>query len=123
VLAAYVPIVVASLVAVAVAAGALIVSAVFSPRHTQTNLTPYECGIPPVGDARARFDVKFYLVALLFVLFDIEVVFLYPWATTFRDFIEAGHGPYMFVIMVIFLFLLVVGFLYEWRKGALEWRE
>ena len=77
---------------------------------------PFEAGNPPHGDARVRFSVKFYLVAILFLIFDVEVVFLYPWVIVFRDL-----GTYGLWVMGIFLFLLVVGFLYEWRKGALEW--
>jgi NADH-quinone oxidoreductase subunit A len=123
VLSAYLPIVVSILFAVLVAAGALIVSAIFGPRRKTTNVTPYECGITPVGDARIRIDVKFYLVALLFVLFDLETVFLIAWGIVFRDFVNAGHGLYIFVIMAIFLGLLILGLLYEWGKGALEWGE
>lgn len=122
-LSAYLPIVVALLFAMVVAAGALIVSAVLGPRRPTTNVTPYECGITPVGDARIRFDVKFYLVGLLFVVFDIETIFLISWGVVFRDFVTAGHGGYIFAIMAIFLGLLVLGLLYEWRKGALEWGE
>jgi NADH-quinone oxidoreductase subunit A len=123
VLAAYVPIVVSLLAAVAVAAGALLISAIFGPRRATTNVEPYECGITPVGDARIRFDVKFYVVGLLFVLFDIETIFLITWGVVFRDFVAAGHGVYIFSIMAIFLGLLVLGLLYEWRKGALDWGE
>ena len=65
--------------------------------------------------------MKFYLVAMLFILFDIEAVFLYPWSVVYRDFIAAGHGLYLFTIMMIFLAILVIGLLYEWKKGALEW--
>ncbi len=120
-LAQYLPIVFLMIFAVGLAAAVLAISAFFGPRRPTTNLNPYECGITPVGDARIRFDVKFYLVAMLFILFDIEVVFLYPWAVAYRDFLAAGHGLYMFAIMMIFLAILIVGFLYEWRKGALEW--
>lgn len=120
-LSAYLPIVAAALFAMVVAAGALGLSAILGPHRPTTNLTPYECGVTPVGDARVRFDVKFYLVALLFVIFDIETIFLISWGVVFRDFVDAGHGGYIFVIMAIFLGLLVLGLLYEWRKGALEW--
>jgi NADH-quinone oxidoreductase subunit A len=76
----------------------------------------YECGVDYVGDSRARFSVKFYLVAVLFVLFDLEVVFMYPWAVNFRQL-----GAFGLATMGIFLVLLFVGLLYEWKKGALEW--
>lgn len=120
-LAQYVPVVFSLIFAVGTAALVLVVSAFFGPRRASTNVTPYECGVTPVGDARVRFDVKFYLVAMLFILFDIETVFLYPWSVVYRDFIAAGHGLYLFTIMMIFLAILVVGLLYEWKKGALEW--
>ncbi len=77
---------------------------------------PFESGNPPKGDARVRFSVKFYLVAMLFLIFDIEVVFLYPWAIYFRRL-----GVFGLVEMGVFLFILVIGFIYVWKKGALEW--
>src|SRR4249919_3507615 len=79
-------------------------------------LAPYECGMPPVGDARERMSVKFYLVAMIFLLFDIEVAFLYPWAMALRDLGWNG-----FVQVVLFFALLLAGYLYVWRKGALDW--
>ena len=79
-------------------------------------LAAYECGFEPFGDARQRFDVRFYLVAILFIIFDLEVAFLFPWA------VSLGHiGLYGFWSMMFFLAVLTVGFIYEWRKGALEW--
>ncbi len=79
-------------------------------------LSSYECGFEPFGDARAKFDVKFYLVAILFIIFDIEIMFLFPWAITLGKI-----GLYGFCSMMIFLFILTVGFIYEWKKGALDW--
>jgi NADH-quinone oxidoreductase subunit A len=79
-------------------------------------LSSYECGFEPFGDARAKFDVKFYLVAILFIIFDIEIMFLFPWAITLGKI-----GLYGFCSMMIFLFVLTVGFIYEWKKGALDW--
>jgi len=79
-------------------------------------LSAYECGFEAFDDARSRFDVRFYLVAILFIIFDLEVAFLFPWAVAFGDI-----GVYGFWSMVIFLSVLTVGFVYEWRKGALEW--
>jgi NADH-quinone oxidoreductase subunit A len=79
-------------------------------------VSAYECGFEPFDDARRRFDVRFYLVAILFIIFDLEVAFLFPWAIT----LEAG-GTFVFWSMMVFLGVLTVGFIYEWRKGALEW--
>jgi NADH-quinone oxidoreductase subunit A len=85
-------------------------------RPNPEKLSPYECGFEPFNDARAPFDVRYYLVALLFILFDLETAFLVPWALVFRDLGWSGMA-----VMGIFLFLLTVGFVYEWKKGALEW--
>src|ERR1017187_3989777 len=79
---------------------------------------PYECGIVPTGDARQRFSVKFYLVAMLFILFDIEAIFLYPWAVVYKQLKMAG-----FVEMLIFVVLILSGFFYIWKKGALDWSK
>jgi NADH-quinone oxidoreductase subunit A len=79
-------------------------------------LSAYECGFNAFDDARMQFDVRFYLVSLLFIIFDLEVAFLFPWAVAFRE-----VGPFGFWSMMIFLAVLTVGFVYEWRKGALEW--
>jgi NADH-quinone oxidoreductase subunit A len=78
--------------------------------------TPYESGITPTGDARGRFSVKFYLVAMLFILFDIEVIFLYPWVVVYRELKMFG-----FIEMLVFVILILSGFFYVWRKGALDW--
>ena len=79
-------------------------------------LSPYECGFEAFEDARMKFDVRYYLVAILFILFDLEIAFLFPWAVVLDDI-----GVFGFVAMMIFLGILVVGFIYEWKKGALEW--
>ena len=79
-------------------------------------LAPYECGFEEFGDARSRFDIRFYLVAILFIIFDIEVIFLFPWAVVLKDI-----GLYGFFSMMCFLLVLIVAFIYEWKKGALEW--
>jgi len=76
----------------------------------------YECGFPPEGDTKRRFAVKYYLLGILFIIFDLEIAFLFPWALTL-----SGTGEFAFFSMMIFLFVLIVGFVYEWRKGALEW--
>lgn len=90
-------------------------------KPTREKMIPYECGLDPVGTPRQRFSVKFYLIAMLFILFDIEVVFLYPWALVFREFKAAGMGPFIFGEMVVFLGVLALGLVYVWKRGALEW--
>ena len=82
-------------------------------------LSAYECGFPAFGDARMKFDVRFYLVAILFIIFDLEVAFLFPWAITLTNMGYAG--TFAFWSMMVFLGVLTVGFIYEWKKGALEW--
>ena len=79
-------------------------------------LSPYECGFPPFEDSRMKFDVRYYLVAILFIIFDLEIAFLFPWAVSLD-----AIGTFGLISMSIFLGLLVVGFIYEWKKGALEW--
>ena len=85
----------------------------------KVKMMPYESGVDPVGETRIRFSIRFFLIALLFIIFDIEIVFLYPWAVVFKDFLSAGS--FIFFEMVIFLAILAFGFAYVWRKGALEW--
>jgi len=85
-------------------------------RPDPEKLSPYECGFEAFEDARMKFNVRYYLVAILFILFDLEIAFLFPWAVVLRD---IGH--FGFVAMLVFLAILVVGFIYEWKKGALEW--
>jgi len=85
-------------------------------RPEAEKLSPYECGFEPFEDARSRFDVRFYLVAILFIIFDLEVAFLFPWAVSL-----AKVGLFGFWSMMVFLGVLTIGFLYEWKKGALEW--
>ncbi len=85
-------------------------------RPDSDKLSPYECGFEAFEDSRMKFDVRFYLVAILFIIFDLEIAFLFPWAVVLDEI-----GLFGFIAMVIFLAILVVGFIYEWRKGALEW--
>ena len=85
-------------------------------RPNSEKLSPYECGFEAFEDARMKFDVRYYLVAILFILFDLEIAFLFPWAVALREI-----GPSGFWAMMIFLAILVVGFIYEWKKGALDW--
>jgi NADH-quinone oxidoreductase subunit A len=101
----------------AFAIGSVILSGLLGPRRpTPEKEAPYECGMPPVGNARERMSVKFYLVAMIFLLFDIEVAFLYPWALSLRDLGWTG-----FVQILVFMLLLLAGYAYVWKKGALDW--
>lgn len=90
-------------------------------KNTRAKLMPYECGMDPVGSAHQRFSVKFYLVAMLFILFDIEAIFLVPWAVVFRTLIQKISKPFVFFEMIVFLVVLLVGYIYVWRKGLFEW--
>lgn len=92
-------------------------------KNTRAKLMPYECGMDPVGSARQRFSVKFYLIAMLFILFDIEAIFLVPWAVVFRDLIQRLSRPFVFFEMMIFIGVLLVGYVYVWKKGLFEWNR
>ena len=107
----------------AVMGGALIVvPLIVAPsKPDPEKLSAYECGFPAFGDARTKFDVRFYLVAILFIIFDLEVAFLFPWAITLNDGYGGDTGIFAFWSMMVFLGVLTVGFIYEWKKGALEW--
>ncbi len=116
-LAEYLPVVLFFGVAVALGAGAALIAWVIAPqRPDPEKLSPYECGFAPFADTHGRFDVRFYLVAILFIVFDLEVAFLFPWAVALGDIGFFGFGS-----MMVFLAILTAGFVYEWRKGALEW--
>ena len=113
----YLPILIFLAIAVVVAGAAVIASLVIARQNPDSEkLSPYECGFEAFDDARRKFDVRFYLVALLFIIFDLEVAFLFPWAVSLGDI-----GVFGFWSMVAFLGVLTVGFIYEWKKGALEW--
>lgn len=113
----YFPILVQAIVAMGLAAGLLTVSRLLGKRvRNRAKDTPYESGMPPIGDARHRFSVKFYLVAMLFILFDIEAIFLYPWVVVYRELKMFG-----FVEMLIFVVPILCAFFYIWKKGALDW--
>jgi NADH-quinone oxidoreductase subunit A len=92
-------------------------------RPTRAKMAPYECGMAPIGDARERFSVKFYLVAMLFILFDVEAVFLYPWAIILKDLAKMGQGLYGLSEMLVYIAIVLVGFFYIWKKGVLDWGE
>jgi len=117
ILAEYLPVLIFFLIAFAIAVIAVVASWIVAPQRPDSEkLSPYECGFEPFDDSRGRFDVRFYLVALLFIVFDLEVAFLFPWAVSLGDI-----GLFGFWSMIFFLVILTVGFIYEWRKGALEW--
>jgi NADH-quinone oxidoreductase subunit A len=119
----YLPVLLQILVASGLAASMLIFSVLLGKTGTPnaTKDSAYECGMLPIGDAQPRFSVKFYMVAMLFVLFDIEVVFMYPWAVVFRDMI--GTGSVIFWSMLSFVVILLVAYLYALKKGALRWND
>jgi NADH-quinone oxidoreductase subunit A len=117
----YLPIFILMGVAVIFAASSIIISIVFGPkRPNPEKLSIYESGVEPVGSAHSKFSVKYYLVAMLFILFDIEIVFMYPWAVTFKHF-TGQMLIYALVEMVVFIALLFIGLIYIYRKGSLKW--
>ena len=113
----YLSIVIFLFVALGLSIGFIVLNFLFSPKNPDPEkLSAYECGFEAFSDSRMEFDVRFYLVAILFIIFDLEIAFLFPWA------ISLGNiGPLGFWSMMIFLFILTIGFIYEWKKGALDW--
>jgi NADH-quinone oxidoreductase subunit A len=115
----YFPVLVQAVIAMVLAAALITISYVFGKRiRNRVKDMPYESGIVPTGDARQRFSVKFYLVAMLFIVFDIEAIFLYPWVVVYR---EPGLSKALFGEMLVFVILILSGFFYIWKKGALDW--
>ncbi|WP_303721577.1 NADH-quinone oxidoreductase subunit A [Malonomonas rubra] len=113
----YLPILILIGIAFAFALGSVIFSGLIGVKKpSEVKLAPYECGMPLLSSVQERFSVKFYIIAMLFILFDIECVFLYPWAVMFKRL-----GIFGFVEMGVFILILLVGFIYVWKKGALEW--
>ncbi len=108
------------IVVVSLLAGGMVVLSQILGKHrpTRAKMQPYECGILPTGDARQRFTVKFYLVAMLFILFDVEAVFLYPWAVVYRDLKMFGFWE-----MLVYIGIVLAGFFYIWKKGVLDWSK
>src|SRR4029077_7381007 len=119
----YVPVLLQIVVAIGFAGSALIVSVLVgrSGKRTPAKDMPYECGMVPQGEATPRFSVKFYLVAMLFILFDLEIVFMYPWAVVYREMI--AHGSTIFWSMLSFVSILMVGYVYALKKGARDFRK
>jgi len=117
----YLPIIIFFAIATVLGAGFLIAAWVIAPKSPdKEKVSAYECGFNAFDDARMKFDVRFYLVSILFIIFDLEVAFLFPWAITLGD-MPAEAGQFAFWSMMAFLGVLTVGFIYEWKKGALEW--
>src|SRR4051794_11867630 len=129
-LAGYYPVLLYAVVVLAIAAGTIAASHLLflKPRHaTRTKMMPYESGMDPVGDARMQFDVKFYLIAILFLVFDVELLFLYPWAViAYADggdpTWKAAFGKVVFLEILVFLATVVIAYVYAWRNGVFQWR-
>jgi NADH-quinone oxidoreductase subunit A len=118
----YAAIAIMLIVATLVALIAIGLGELFGPRKkSAVKAMPYESGMVPIGEGTRRVPVRFYLIAVLFILFDIEVIFFLPWAVVFRDFIKNGLGLFILAEMVVFIVILLIGYVYAWKKGALEW--
>jgi NADH-quinone oxidoreductase subunit A len=120
----YLPLLIHILMAGGIAVAIILLSWLIGQRKpTRAKLSPYECGMTPVGDSRQRFSVKFYLVAMLFILFDVEAVFIYPWAVILRELKALGQGFFGLMEMLVYIGIFLVGFFYAWKKGVLDWGE
>jgi NADH-quinone oxidoreductase subunit A len=118
----YYPIFLMFLVAGVVVTSITVLTTIIGPtKANRQKYLPFECGSESIGDTRTRFSVKFYVVAIIFIIFDIETVFLYPWAVLYQDFSAAGMAGLMLTEMLLFMAILGIGLAYVWRKGALEW--
>jgi NADH-quinone oxidoreductase subunit A len=119
----YLPVLLQLLVATGIGTGMIVLSAVLGQRkYSRMKMQAYECGMTPTGDAQHRFSVKFYLVAMLFILFDVEAIFLIPWAVVYRDLLKK-YGSFGFWEMLIYIVILLVGFFYIWKKRVLDWNQ
>ncbi len=120
---AYIPVLIYAALVIAFPTVTLILAKYIRPASTSfgAKLKPYECGIPPESDARGRYSVRFYIVAMLFVIFDVETMFLIPWAILYKGWVALHQGLFALVSMVVFLGVLLVGYLWLYKKGALEW--
>ncbi len=105
----------------AVVGGMMVLSLIRPKKNTPEKLLTYECGKDPVGDGQIRFDMRFYTIALVFVVFDVEIAFLFPWARVFKDFLNEGNGGIALFEGLVFIVILFVGLIYVWAKGDLEW--
>lgn len=122
-LANYLPTLLFLIVATGIGIALMVAGRFLGPRRPDAQkLSPYECGFEAFEDARMKFDVRYYLIAILFILFDLEIAFLFPWATVFKEFVVAGeHAWFMFGSVMVFLAVLVIGYIVEWKNGALDW--
>ena len=119
----YIPVIVFTIMAIALLIVPLIIQHLISPRHNKDNdkLMSYECGEVPEGSAWVKFNIRFYIIALVFIIFDVEVVFLFPWAAVYQSFIASGNGLLVLIEMLLFVIILTIGFAYVWIKGDLDW--
>ncbi len=118
-----VPVLVLTLVVATFGSLLVFVSSILGPKkhYTRTKYMPYECGLPGTENEKTNVSVRFYLTAILFIVFDIEILFMYPWALTYKEFVSAGHGAYIFWTMFVFIGFFLFGLLWEIRSKALEW--
>lgn len=117
----YLPVLLQLLIAAAIGTGMIVLSAILGHRkYSRVKMQPYECGITPTGDAQHRFSVKFYLVAMLFILFDVEAIFLIPWAVVYKTLLK-NYGLFGLWEMLVYIGIVLVGFVYIWKKGVIDW--
>ena len=119
----YIPVIVFAALAVGLLIAPLVIQHLVSPRHdkSESKQMSYECGEVPEGSAWVKFNIRFYIIALVFIIFDVEVVFLFPWAVVYQDFIASGNGLLVLIEMLLFVTILTIGFAYVWVKGDLDW--
>jgi NADH-quinone oxidoreductase subunit A len=119
----FLPIIIFTGLAIALVSLPLLLQHLLSPRHNKggEKLTSYECGEVPEGSAWVKFNVRFYVIALIFLIFDVEVIFLFPWSVVFKQLADTGFGFFAFIEMFLFVLILIVGFAYVWVKGDLDW--
>ena len=119
----FIPVIIFTALAIGLIAGPLVIQYLISPRHNKggEKLVSYECGEVPEGSAWIKFNIRFYIIALIFIIFDVEVVFLFTWAAVYQDFIASGNGLLVLIEMLLFVTILTIGFAYVWIKGDLDW--
>jgi NADH-quinone oxidoreductase subunit A len=118
----YIPIAILLTISTGLALLIVALGHLFGPRRpSEQKMLPYESGMKPIGPGTRRMPIRFYLIAVLFIIFDIEVIFILPWAVVLRDFVSEGLGLFALISMSIFILILLVGFIYEWKMGAMEW--
>ena len=119
----YIAVIIFAALAIGLLIGPLVIQHFLSPRHdkSESKQMSYECGEVPEGSAWVKFNVRFYIIALVFIIFDVEVLFLFPWAVVYQDFIASGQGFLVLAEMLLFVIILTIGFAYVWVKGDLDW--